>query len=476
MENLASLSNQVNNIKTPQRRYGSNITLTESKNSLDFMTMLHQEVLSQNDVHGKSQFIESEQHIATKLNTVNENIKDQDLYIKEETKENSADTSINKNDLDKHLNTDTSHVVRFDYLKNKVGFKETGASLNYVAETNIKNSKHSKDKKSYDQLLVIENHSKNEQLKKLDTTHLLNTIKAKKINHNIGNEVNIENASTKKIDPNFLLDLTTQGKQILNKVFKNKTSFSSDIALKENVQLNNKDKESIKAGLKKNNLKSIPEGVYHINNNVSRETSNVLLNTGSFASNKTEQSLKFTELTDLKLSQSIKDKENSTNIPNFQTNFKEVKSAPLAFIQDMKLRSQLNEQLNEFISKARMSVKDLDNASMTANLYPKELGKISVNLTLIDGVLQGNFIVENEIVQKALSEKMDILLNNLKEDGYSISSFQVNVQSESASEFASKNTNANDFEKNRKNSNINFLDTALDPNQILNTNIGGIYA
>ena len=93
------------------------------------------------------------------------------------------------------------------------------------------------------------------------------------------------------------------------------------------------------------------------------------------------------------------------------------------------LRSSIQQQVDAILSRARTIVRNNGNASFSTNLYPKELGKISIRLSLIDGKLTGNFTVENETVQKELIQKMDKIVSDMKLDGYEVEKFNVNVNS-----------------------------------------------
>lgn len=112
------------------------------------------------------------------------------------------------------------------------------------------------------------------------------------------------------------------------------------------------------------------------------------------------------------------------------------------------LKAQVQQQIDQMFSRARVVLRENGNANLTTNLYPKELGKISIRLALVDGKLTGHFVVDNEVVQKELNQRMEEIIKELKDDGYEVSQFHVNVRSEN-SEQEAKNTKSEPENINR---------------------------
>ena len=100
------------------------------------------------------------------------------------------------------------------------------------------------------------------------------------------------------------------------------------------------------------------------------------------------------------------------------------------------LKAPLNQQFDAMLNRAKIIIRDKDNARLTAQLYPRELGKVSLRLTLIDGSLQGRFFVENEQVQKELLARLDQISQDMKADGFEVSEFSVDVQQNGNETFA----------------------------------------
>ncbi len=121
------------------------------------------------------------------------------------------------------------------------------------------------------------------------------------------------------------------------------------------------------------------------------------------------------------------------------------------------LKYRFNDQFNSLMSRARMIIRNQENASLSANLYPKELGKIYLRLSLVEGSLNGSFTVENDVVQKMLSDRMGTIMNGLKEEGYLVSGFKVDIQS---------NTSTNENFQKYNSSKQYLSDNKVDPDRI----------
>ena len=102
------------------------------------------------------------------------------------------------------------------------------------------------------------------------------------------------------------------------------------------------------------------------------------------------------------------------------------------------VREQLQQQFESLLNRTKIVIRNQENAHLSAQLFPKELGKISVKLALVKGQLHGHFLVDNETVQKELMQKVENLLEDLKDQGFNIADFSVGVDSnnrESLSDF-----------------------------------------
>lgn len=140
------------------------------------------------------------------------------------------------------------------------------------------------------------------------------------------------------------------------------------------------------------------------------------------------------------------------------------------------LRAQVNEKVQSLLNRSKVLIKDSKNASLDAQLYPKELGKISLKLSLIEGNIQGRFIVDNEIIQKELNNRLNQIAQELKEMGHEISGFEVNVRSSSKDNNQKNGFSSDDFNKNSASSKIYTANQSSVNKAGIESTTEGIYA
>jgi len=87
-----------------------------------------------------------------------------------------------------------------------------------------------------------------------------------------------------------------------------------------------------------------------------------------------------------------------------------------------------DDQLQQLMQGAKMSVRDNRNATLSLRLHPESLGRMSVNLGLEAGTLVGRFLVENTDAKNALVEQLASVRNDLVEAGITVGEFQVDVR------------------------------------------------
>lgn len=124
-----------------------------------------------------------------------------------------------------------------------------------------------------------------------------------------------------------------------------------------------------------------------------------------------------------------------------QSELKTGKSSRLKNILSTMEKRGISEEFEKMLKKAKLQIKNEGNASITTSLYPKELGKISLHLTLNDGMLSGRILVNNDAVQKEVQQNMERLVADLRGDGQNVSSFNVEVRSENNGESFQQNEN-----------------------------------
>lgn len=95
---------------------------------------------------------------------------------------------------------------------------------------------------------------------------------------------------------------------------------------------------------------------------------------------------------------------------------------------DESTRRQVQQQIDAAWNRARFQLKDQKNVTMNTSIYPKEMGRIQLSLSLIDGLLQARFVVDNETVQKEVMDKMQQMAADLSNQGMKLSSFDVDLR------------------------------------------------
>lgn len=78
------------------------------------------------------------------------------------------------------------------------------------------------------------------------------------------------------------------------------------------------------------------------------------------------------------------------------------------------MRGELTRQLNEIITRANVLVADQQNAQFSVKLYPRELGRMEIDLKLVDGEIRGKIVVESEDVK---NEMQNFLQKDHSESG-----------------------------------------------------------
>jgi len=98
-------------------------------------------------------------------------------------------------------------------------------------------------------------------------------------------------------------------------------------------------------------------------------------------------------------------------------------------VNSEEMRAQIQERVAGLLNRSKIAIKNSKNASLDAQLYPKELGKITLKLALVDGNLQGKFLVDNVAIQREITDRLAKVVEDLRQSGHEVGSFEVNVRS-----------------------------------------------
>lgn len=90
-------------------------------------------------------------------------------------------------------------------------------------------------------------------------------------------------------------------------------------------------------------------------------------------------------------------------------------------VENPTLRSDMMRQFSEIMTRANVLVTDSQNAQFSVKLFPRELGRMEIDLKMVDGEIKGKIVVENEEVK---SEMQNFL--NQRDQSSSGESFDMN--------------------------------------------------
>lgn len=139
----------------------------------------------------------------------------------------------------------------------------------------------------------------------------------------------------------------------------------------------------------------------------------------------------------------------------------------VSFLDAVNPVTQMNNIVNQIVERIRIEISS-DNTSMELMLNPEHLGRLHLSVTSREGVMTAQFIVENETARQAIESQIQVLKDNLENQGVKVEAVEVSVSN--MTEFTrDESSNSNAFEqsseakKKSRNSNINlFEDEEID--------------
>lgn len=126
-----------------------------------------------------------------------------------------------------------------------------------------------------------------------------------------------------------------------------------------------------------------------------------------------------------------------TNIPTSEMRLAEAATTSRAnenlraAVENPLLRPELVRQFNEVMTRAQVMVTDAENARFSVKLFPRELGRMEIDLKLVDGEMRGKIIVENEDVKNEMQNFLQNRENQQGEEAADLSKVSIEVRSES---------------------------------------------
>lgn len=111
-----------------------------------------------------------------------------------------------------------------------------------------------------------------------------------------------------------------------------------------------------------------------------------------------------------------------------------------AAVENPLMRPELVRQFNEVMTRAQVLVTDADNARFSVKLFPRELGRMEIDLKLVDGEMRGKIVVESEDVKNEMQNFLQDRENSQGDDATDLSKVNIEVRSESQNAQSSEST------------------------------------
>ncbi len=87
---------------------------------------------------------------------------------------------------------------------------------------------------------------------------------------------------------------------------------------------------------------------------------------------------------------------------------------------------QMQEITNQIVEQIKIMIKP-DQTSMELQLNPESLGKINLSVVAKDGIMTAHFTTQNELAKEAIESQMQVLKDNLNNQGLKVESIEVTV-------------------------------------------------
>lgn len=95
--------------------------------------------------------------------------------------------------------------------------------------------------------------------------------------------------------------------------------------------------------------------------------------------------------------------------------------------------TQMRDIVNQIVREIRINIKP-DATGMELHLNPENLGKVNLSVTTKEGVLTAQFTVQNAVAKEAIESQIQILKENLNNQGVKVESIDVTVSNFTFSE------------------------------------------
>lgn len=123
----------------------------------------------------------------------------------------------------------------------------------------------------------------------------------------------------------------------------------------------------------------------------------------------------------------------------------------LSFTEQIANARQMQEITKQIVDQIKIMIKP-EQTSMELQLNPESLGKINLSVVAKDGIMTAHFTAQNEMVKEAIESQIQILKDNLNNQGLKVESIEVTVSNFS---FEQSNQTTYGNEKGQQNSSRN---------------------
>jgi flagellar hook-length control protein FliK len=98
----------------------------------------------------------------------------------------------------------------------------------------------------------------------------------------------------------------------------------------------------------------------------------------------------------------------------------------LNFNEQIAYTRQMQDITNQIVEQIKVTIKP-DQTSMELQLNPESLGKINLSVVAKDGAMTAHFTTENELVKEAIENQIQVLKDNLNNQGIKVDTIEVTV-------------------------------------------------
>lgn len=116
--------------------------------------------------------------------------------------------------------------------------------------------------------------------------------------------------------------------------------------------------------------------------------------------------------------------------------------------QDIVQVTQMRDIVNQIVKEIKIHIKP-ESSSMELHLNPENLGKVNLAVASKDGILTARFTVQNSVTKEAIESQIQILKDNLNQQGVKVEAIEVTVSNFTFSE-GNQTSQGEQEEKNSK--------------------------